>query len=109
MAIEPTAVTIHESSEMAPTRAMFAGSMMMPDPIMFTATRNVSWVRVIFFLCIAPPGLPRRRARSLAHHVGEELDAAVRLLLEHTLDFVVEPREPVERLLECQELVEHRR
>ena len=42
MAIEPIAVTIHESSEMAPTFAMFVGSMMIPDPIMFTATMNVS-------------------------------------------------------------------
>jgi hypothetical protein len=23
--------------------------MMMPEPIMFTATRNVSWIRFIFF------------------------------------------------------------
>ena len=33
---------------MAPTCAMFAGSMMMPEPIMFTATMNVSWIRFIF-------------------------------------------------------------
>jgi hypothetical protein len=51
MAIEPNAVTIHESSEMAPTFAMFVGSMMIPLPIMFTATMNVSWMRFIFFAC----------------------------------------------------------
>ena len=50
MAIEPTAVTTHESSEIAPTFAMLAGSMMMPEPIMFTATMNVSCIRFIFFV-----------------------------------------------------------
>ncbi len=51
MAIEPSAVTIQESSEIAPTLAMFVGSMMMPEPIMFTATMNVSCIRLIFFCC----------------------------------------------------------
>ena len=51
MAIEPTAVTTHESREIAPTLAMFVGSMMMPEPIMFTATMNVSWIKLIFFFC----------------------------------------------------------
>ena len=49
MAIEPTAVTIHDSREIAPTWAMLVGSMMMPEPIMFTATMNVSCIRFIFF------------------------------------------------------------
>ena len=49
MAIEPIAVTIHDSSEIAPTWAMFVGSMMIPEPIMLTATRTVSWIRLIFF------------------------------------------------------------
>ena len=49
MAIEPTAVTIQDSSEIAPTLAMLVGSMMMPEPIMFTATMNVSCSRFIFF------------------------------------------------------------
>jgi hypothetical protein len=31
---------------------MLVGSMMMPDPIMFTVTRNISCVRVIIF-CLA--------------------------------------------------------
>ena len=53
MPIEPTAVTIHDSSEMAPTCAMLVGSMMMPEPIMFTATMNVSCIRFIFFFCSA--------------------------------------------------------
>ena len=43
-------MTSQDRSEMAPTCAMFAGSMMMPEPIMFTATMNVSWIRFIFFL-----------------------------------------------------------
>src|SRR5204863_106483 len=29
------------------------GSMMMPEPIMFTATMNVSWTRDIFFIDVA--------------------------------------------------------
>ena len=49
IAIEPTAVTIHDNSEIAPTCAMLVGSMMMPEPIMFTATMNVSCIRFIFF------------------------------------------------------------
>jgi hypothetical protein len=53
---------------------MFVGSMMIPEPIMFTATMNVSWSRVIFFCCIGnlvpldigaalllPPGADARR------------------------------------------------
>jgi hypothetical protein len=42
-------VTIQDSSEIAPTCAMLAGSMMIPDPIMLTATIMVSWTRLIFF------------------------------------------------------------
>jgi len=54
MAIDPTAVTTHDSNEIAPTPAMFAGSMMMPEPIMFTATMNVSCMRFIFFFSGIP-------------------------------------------------------
>ena len=39
--MEPSAVTIQESSEIAPTCAMLVGSMMMPEPIMLTATTTV--------------------------------------------------------------------
>src|SRR6266550_8595226 len=53
MAIEPTAVTPQESREIAPTCAMFVGSMMMPEPIMFTATMNVSCIRDIFLAAVA--------------------------------------------------------
>jgi hypothetical protein len=35
------AVTIQDSSEMAPACAILVDSMMMPEPIMFTATINV--------------------------------------------------------------------
>ena len=57
MAIEPTAVTIHDSSEIAPTCAMFVGSMMMPEPIMLTATMKVSChqTHALLFLHDAPP------------------------------------------------------
>ncbi len=49
MASEPTAVTSQDSSEIAPTCAMLAGSMMMPEPIMLTVTMNVSCTTFIFF------------------------------------------------------------
>src|SRR3954453_13801387 len=42
MAIEPIAMTIQDRSEIAPTWAMLAVSMMIPDPIMFTAMMKVS-------------------------------------------------------------------
>ena len=50
MAMEPMAVTIHDSSETAPSWAILEGSMMMPEPIMLTATRVVSPMRLIFLL-----------------------------------------------------------
>ncbi|MNQ14658.1 hypothetical protein D3C85_276150 [compost metagenome] len=53
--MEPIAVTIQDSSETAPSCAMFAGSMMMPEPIMFTATSVVSPMRLIFLLESAIP------------------------------------------------------
>src|SRR6188474_3132091 len=100
MAIDPTAVTTHESSEIAPTPAMFAGSMMMPEPIMFTATMNVSCTTFIFFLSSAIP--------ILLHHIGVEFDATVHLLLINPLHFIVEARKAVERFLERRKVVEHR-
>ncbi|MNL56232.1 hypothetical protein D3C87_1797100 [compost metagenome] len=50
MAMEPTAVTIHDSNETAPSWAMLVGNMMMPEPIMFTVTSVVSPMRLIFLL-----------------------------------------------------------
>ena len=58
MASEPSAVTIHDSSEIAPTLAMLEGSMMMPEPIMFTVTMNVSCMTFIFFFCSAMVASP---------------------------------------------------
>ena len=55
MAIEPTAVTNQDNREMAPTCAMFAGNMMIPEPIMFTATRNVSWIRSFSWAALVLP------------------------------------------------------
>src|SRR4026208_527600 len=108
IAMEPTAVTSHDSSEIAPTCAMLVGSMMMPEPIMFTATMNVSCMRFIFF-CSCIPLLLRDQLRgSLPNHVSMELYATVHLLLEDALHFVVEAREAVERFLEGQKVVEHR-
>ncbi|MCY1183391.1 hypothetical protein D9M73_240070 [compost metagenome] len=43
-------MTTHDSSETAPSWAMLVGSMMMPEPIMLTATRVVRLVRLIFLL-----------------------------------------------------------
>jgi hypothetical protein len=34
---------------MAPTFAILVGSMMMPEPIMFTVTMNVNCTTLIFF------------------------------------------------------------
>ena len=51
--MEPSAVTIQERSEIAPTFAMLVGSMMMPEPIMLTATTSVSCIIVIFFAPLA--------------------------------------------------------
>ena len=92
-------MTIQESSEIAPTLAMLVGSMMIPEPIMFTATMNVSWTRFIFFFSHMIPLLPRD---SSPDHVGMELDATVDDFLIDALDFVVEAREAVERFFECR-------
>src|SRR6267154_3246162 len=112
MAIEPTAVTIHDNSEIAPTWAMLVGSMMIPEPIMLTATMNVSWTKFIRFACCCSAMMlllrSGPRSRSLADHVGAEFDAAVRPLLKHALDLIVEAREAVERLLKCKEIIQHR-
>src|SRR3954447_18405644 len=62
IAIDPSAVTIQESSEIAPMRAMLVGSMTMPDPIMLTATMNVSWVNDIF-CCLGMCSLRRTSER----------------------------------------------
>src|SRR5262249_24618407 len=97
MAIEPRAVTIQDSSEIAPTLAMFVGSIMMPEPIMFTATMNVSCIRFIFFCSIG--ALLKVLSRLFANDVGVKLDATVYSFLEHTLHLITEPGKPVERLL----------
>src|SRR4029078_1029179 len=101
MAIDPRAVTIHDSSEIAPTCAMFVGSMMMPEPIMLTATMNVSCMRFIFF-CRSPAmaAFLDLRGGSLAQHVCVGVEAALDLLLVDALHLVVEAREAVERFLE---------
>jgi hypothetical protein len=52
MAIEPSAVTIHDKREIAPTCAMLVGSMMIPDPIMLTATMKVSWIKLMRFATV---------------------------------------------------------
>src|SRR4051812_47104281 len=98
MAIDPSAVTTQDNSEIAPTCAMFAGSMMMPEPIMFTATTNVSCIKFIFFgSCMALPPVPC--VVLFSDYVSVELDAAVDHLLVYALHFVIETRKTVERLL----------
>src|SRR6476661_1854747 len=84
MAIDPNAVTIHDSSEMAPTFAMFVGSMMIPEPIMFTATMKVSCIRLIFFATCAAVPLPTvvsGRAGPLPDDVTADCDAPIDPLL----------------------------
>src|SRR4051812_47049683 len=80
MAMEPTAVTIQDSREMPPTCAMLAGNMMIPEPIMFTATRNVSCIRLIRFFCMTfpfalPELLPGQTIHQIATALGRRLKA----------------------------------
>src|SRR5215510_11857263 len=100
IAIEPSAVTIQESSEMAPTLAMFVGSMMMPEPIMFTATMNVSWIRLIFFFSAIVSSSSLAAPRHVRGRRRCGTGCVLPPFLEHSLDLVVEAREAVERLLE---------
>src|SRR5213082_695950 len=88
---------------MAPTCARLEGSMMMPEPIMLTATMKVSCVTFIFFC-----GSAMTAPLFLADDVGMELDAALDALLVDALHLVVEAREAVERVLEGAEVLEHR-
>src|SRR3954469_3542012 len=81
MAMEPSAVTIHESREIAPTWAMLVGSMMMPEPIMLTATMNVSCTTFIFLAVGAVSPLTVALLTSPLDRVGEELDAVIDPLL----------------------------
>jgi hypothetical protein len=70
MAIEPMAVITQDRSEIAPTLAMLVGSMMMPEPIMFTATMTVSCMTFIFFLsCCWARMEPFSRIRASSGHV----------------------------------------
>src|SRR5262249_55903093 len=103
MAIEPRAVITQDNSEIAPTFAMFVGSMMIPEPIMLTATMNVSWVNVIFFR--SSTSVP---SKSFTYRVRVELDASVYSFLKDPLHFVVEAGKLVERFLEGEEVNEHR-
>src|SRR3954470_8749590 len=98
MAIDPSAVTSQDSSEIAPTLAMLVGSMMIPEPIMFTATMNVSWTRVIFFAVRPSSSLVTVAGPLLPDRVGVEVDAVIDTLLVDALHFVVEPGKTVERL-----------
>src|SRR5215470_5598313 len=103
MAIEPRAVTTQDNSEIAPTFAMFVGSMMIPEPIMLTATMNVSWINVIFFR--SSTSVP---SKSFTYGVRVKLDASVHAFLKNPLHFVVEAGKLVERFLEGEEVIEHR-
>src|SRR3954447_440509 len=106
MAIDPNAVTIQDSSEIAPTCAMFAGSMMMPEPIMLTATTNVSCIKFIFFdSCMALPPVPS--VVLFSDYVSVELDAAVDPFLVYALHFIIETGKAVERLLKSKKIVQH--
>src|SRR4029450_1462461 len=103
MAIEPRAVITHDNSEIAPTFAMFVGSMMIPEPIMLTATMNVSWIRVIFFRSSTAVS-----SKLFTYGVRVELDPSVYSFLKDPLHFVVEAGKLVERFLEREEVIEHR-
>src|SRR3954451_8963084 len=79
--MEPSAVTIQESREIPPTWAMLVGSMMMPEPIMLTATMNVSCVTFIFLAAGAVSPLTVALLMSPLDRAGEELDAVIDPLL----------------------------
>src|SRR5262245_15025596 len=107
--MDPSAVTIQESSEIAPTWAMLVGSMMMPEPIMFTATMNVSCTTFIFLAAGAVvPVFTVAAPRSPPDRVGEELDAVIDPLLIDALDLVVEAGKTIEPFLKRHEVVQHR-
>src|SRR4026208_2174075 len=97
--MDPSAVTIQESREIAPTWAMLVGSMMMPEPIMFTATMNVSCTTFIFLAADAPPVFTVAARGSPPDRAGVELDAVIDPLLIDALDLVGEAGKPVERPL----------
>src|SRR6185295_11714541 len=103
MAIEPNAVTIQESSEMPPTCAMLAGSMMMPEPIIFTATMNVSCIRFIFFFCIALS--PSADALFLLQAIHQIAAALGRGLEAEPVDVGLEARELLVELPGVQQVV----
>lgn len=50
--MEPTAVTSQEIMDNPPACASFAGSMTMPDPIMFTAVMIINCVTLIFLVVL---------------------------------------------------------
>src|SRR5688572_22498338 len=106
--MDPSAVTIQDRSEIAPTWAMLVGSMMMPEPIMFTATMNVSCTTFIFLAAGVVSPFTVALLTSPLDRVGEELDAVIDTLLIDALDFVVEAGKAVERFLKRHEVVQHR-
>src|SRR6266550_6704521 len=97
MAIEPTAVTPQESREIAPTCAMFVGSMMMPEPIMFTATMNVSCIRDIFLAAVATIS---------SALFGHAVDVIGPVVLLSPFDFFGKAREPLTPLLDRAQIGE---
>src|SRR4051794_3160195 len=97
MVIDPSAVTIQDRREIAPTFAMLVGSMMIPEPIMFTATMNVSCTSVIFFVVRPSSSLVTVAGPLIPDRVDVEVDAVIDSLLVDALHSAVEPGNTLER------------
>ena len=61
-AIEPSAVINHDTIDKDPTCANLVGSMIIPDPIMFTAVKIVSCNTLILFSLVLLIGTSLRKA-----------------------------------------------
>src|SRR5262245_64872408 len=95
--MDPSAVTIQDSREIAPTWAMLVGSMMMPEPIMLTATMNVSCTTFIFLAAVpAVAALTSPPDRG-----GVELDAVIDPLLIDALVAWVHDHTPTSLPTRC--------
>src|SRR6185312_3576425 len=117
MAIEPRAVTIQNKREIAPTCAIFVGSMMIPEPIMFTATMNVSCIRLIFLgSCMTYPPIPtcaarlglRRTTGAFRDTVDQITPPAARPLEAQAVDVCLEAGKLLIKLARIQQVIVNR-
>ena len=125
---EPSAVTIQEKIDIVPTCASLLGSMTMPDPSMLTAVSTVSCTTLIFLTAVPTvyPFLQPETTTCLINtphrlvgvHGDESLlledvaispQAAIVFLFQvHALQLRGEPRELIDSVLECEEVLQRR-